>query len=241
MEKQTISLAHLQIVKEQEFPYHKEILRDARTAAGFMKDILGERAHECMALCCIDSRLKPTYIQIIKGEGTNNSIWSIPEIFKLAILSNAAGILLFRNRPSGEPEPSPEDFSCTRKVIQAGELLGIPVEDHIILGEGERYFSFREEGYLAKKDGQMKMERYTEMQKTKIWKYVTIRSLEEAKEDEEVCAYYEDPRNNVAGKKTEEKMKIAEEEAKEGKCKLMVWRECEKSQQPIHQISEGGK
>ena len=241
METQKIHMVHLQIVKEQEFPYRMEALSNARTAAGFMKDILGEKDREYVVICCIDSKVKPTYIQIAGIGDINHCIWSIPEIFKLAILSNAAGILLFHNHPSGEPEPSPEDFSCTRKVIQAGELLGIPVEDHIILGEGERYFSFREEGYLAKKDGHMKMERYTDKPKNKIWKYVTIKSLEEAKEDEEVCAYYEDPRNNVAGKKTEEKMKIAEEEAKEGKCKLLVWRECEKSQQPIHQISEGGK
>ena len=60
------------------------------------------------------------------------------------MLSNAAGIILFHNHPSGEPEPSKEDIQMTVRVKKAGELLGIALQDHIIIGE-DRYYSFREQ------------------------------------------------------------------------------------------------
>ena len=59
------------------------------------------------------------------------------------------------------------------------------------------------------------------------WRYVEIEKLSEAKKDEVVCASYPTSYKNVAGKKTEEKMKIAAKDAKAGKCRLLVWRECE--------------
>ena len=60
------------------------------------------------------------------------------------MLSNAAGIILFHNHPSGEPEPSKEDIQMTVRVKRAGELLGIALQDHIIIGE-DSYYSFREQ------------------------------------------------------------------------------------------------
>ena len=60
-----------------------------------------------------------------------------------------------------------------------------------------------------------------------MWRYVEISNLSQAKKDEEVCAVYPNSDKNVAGKKSEEKMKIAAKGAKDGKCKLVVWRECD--------------
>lgn len=57
-----------------------------------------------------------------------------------------------------------------------------------------------------------------------LWKYVEIKSLDEADKNEDVCAIYPNPSKNVSGKNTEEKMKIAESNAKAGKCRLLVWR-----------------
>lgn len=62
---------------------------------------------------------------------------------------------------------------------------------------------------------------------SKIWKYVRINSLKEAKKDEKVCAVYPSPIKNTSGKKTDEQIKKAAKDAKEGKCKLVIWRECE--------------
>ena len=69
------------------------------------------------------------------------------EVFRAAITEGAASVVLAHNHPSGEPYPSPADKAVTVALVSAGELIGIPVTDHVIVGEG-RYFSFLEEGLL---------------------------------------------------------------------------------------------
>jgi len=69
------------------------------------------------------------------------------EVFKPAILANAASILLIHNHPSGDPDPSEEDIAVTKRIKKAGELLDIPVLDHVIIGDGA-YFSFADKKML---------------------------------------------------------------------------------------------
>lgn len=61
-------------------------------------------------------------------------------------INNAASIVCFHNHPSGDPNPSPEDIDITERLIKAGEILGIEVLDHIIVGES-RYVSLKEQGF----------------------------------------------------------------------------------------------
>lgn len=80
--------------------------------------------------------------------GTLNYVIVHPrEVFKPAIISNAASIILAHNHPSGNPEPSDEDIRITKKLKDAGELLGIDVLDHVIIGDRD-YFSFIDKGML---------------------------------------------------------------------------------------------
>ncbi len=69
------------------------------------------------------------------------------EVFRPAVSESAAGVVLVHNHPSGDPGPSPEDRAATRQLAEAGRALGIPVLDHVILGEG-RFVSMAEEGLL---------------------------------------------------------------------------------------------
>jgi len=69
------------------------------------------------------------------------------EVFQEAIVSRAAAIILFHNHPSGDPEPSAEDLSLTRRLASAGTLLGIEVLDHVVLGAG-RVVSLKDRGAL---------------------------------------------------------------------------------------------
>lgn len=69
------------------------------------------------------------------------------EVFRPAILGAAASIILVHNQPSGDPEPSEEDLSITRRLVQVGELVGIAVLDHVILGK-RGYASLRARGLL---------------------------------------------------------------------------------------------
>ncbi len=69
------------------------------------------------------------------------------EVFKPAILSNAAALIFGHNHPSGDPAPSPEDRVLTKRLVEGGKLLGIQVLDHIIVGDG-RYYSFADDSAL---------------------------------------------------------------------------------------------
>ena len=69
------------------------------------------------------------------------------EVIKRALMLNASALILIHNHPSGDPTPSPEDIHLTRKLVEAGELLDIPILDHVVLGYA-RYASFKEKGLL---------------------------------------------------------------------------------------------
>lgn len=69
------------------------------------------------------------------------------EIFSIPLRKSAASVILFHNHPSGDPSPSREDLEVTRRLVEAGNLLGVTVRDHIIIGDG-CFFSFREKELL---------------------------------------------------------------------------------------------
>ena len=81
---------------------------------------------------------------LYKG-GVNTLIVRPADFFRSALRENAVAFIMAHNHPSGDPQPSPEDVNVTRQVIQAGNLLGISVLDHIVIGRGQ-YVSMRERG-----------------------------------------------------------------------------------------------
>jgi DNA repair protein RadC len=68
------------------------------------------------------------------------------EVFKPVVLSNAAAIMLLHNHPSGDPSPSVEDLHITKRLREIGEVFGVKVLDHLVMGDG-RYVSFVDDGY----------------------------------------------------------------------------------------------
>ena len=86
----------------------------------------------------------------VSAGSLNSSVIRVGEVFKDAVRQQAAAIVLAHNHPSGDPTPSAEDVSITRKVVEAGQLLDIEVLDHIIIGRpgasGPGWVSLRERG-----------------------------------------------------------------------------------------------
>jgi DNA repair protein RadC len=78
----------------------------------------------------------------------NSSLVHPREVFAPAIGLAAASLILVHNHPSGDPDPSPEDLEVTFQLSESGRLLGIPVRDHIVIGDG-RYASLLERGLMA--------------------------------------------------------------------------------------------
>jgi len=85
-------------------------------------------------------------VQISEGS-LNQSIVHPREVFNVAVRESAAALILLHNHPTGDPTPSPEDLEVTRRLSEAGDLMGIKVLDHIIIGEGG-FYSFTERGHL---------------------------------------------------------------------------------------------
>ena len=106
-----------------------------------------DREHFVVLL--LDQKSKIIGIHTVSIGSLTGSIVHPREVFKAAMLSNAASIICGHNHPSGDPAPSYADKEMTIRLVTAGKLLDMPVVDHIIIGDGTgRYMSFADEGLL---------------------------------------------------------------------------------------------
>lgn len=106
-----------------------------------------EQSEEYMYMLCMNSKLEMTSVFEISHGNVNSSIVGAREVFQKALLANAVSIIVMHNHPSGDHQPSREDIQVTERLRDAGNLLGIQVLDHIIIGR-PGYTSLKEKGYL---------------------------------------------------------------------------------------------
>ena len=95
----------------------------------------------------LDGKNKILCMDRVSVGSLNQAIVCPREVFKNALLSSAAALILVHNHPSGDPDPSDEDKAITKRLQEVGELIGIRVLDHVIVGE-KRYLSFSELGLM---------------------------------------------------------------------------------------------
>ncbi|MEJ2616438.1 MAG: DNA repair protein RadC [Ignavibacteriaceae bacterium] len=103
--------------------------------------LLRDEIKEKFILVCLNSANKVIKFEIISVGNLNSSVVHPREIFKAAIENNSASVILIHNHPSGNPEPSNEDITITKKIVEAGKILDIPVFDHLIIA-GNLFTSF---------------------------------------------------------------------------------------------------
>ena len=106
-----------------------------------------EKPEEYMYMVCMNSKLDMTGVFEISHGNVNSSIVGTREVFQKALLANAVSLIFIHNHPSGDPTPSREDVKVTERLVEAGNLLGVQVLDHIIIGR-PGYTSLKEKGYL---------------------------------------------------------------------------------------------
>lgn len=121
---------------------------DPVTIAQYYMEQLRHEEQELILCVMLDS--KNHFLgDVLVSRGTATAALVTPrEVFMEALRYHAVGLILIHNHPSGDPSPSSEDLSITDRMSQAGMLLGIPLLDHIIIGD-HRYVSFREQGLLG--------------------------------------------------------------------------------------------
>src|SRR5262249_14751482 len=145
-----VPIYRVMLVRESRLPHAQPQVRSSRDAAVIFRQHLGEVDREHFLVAMLDQKNKIIGINTVSMGSLTASVVHPREAFKPAILSNAAALVCCHNHPSGATQPSQEDRVLTKRLVDAGTLLGINVLDHIILGDGnESYFSFADEGILA--------------------------------------------------------------------------------------------
>ncbi len=98
---------------------------------------------------CLHLSIKHSVLsyEIVSVGSLNCSVVHPRETFKGALLANAAAVILAHNHPSGSPEPSPEDVKVTKRLVEAGDILGVQILDHMVFGD-TGFVSFKERGLM---------------------------------------------------------------------------------------------
>ena len=112
-----------------------------------LKDIRDHKK-EHFVVFYLDTRSQEIKREVISVGILNANLVHPREVFELAIKNNAAQILIAHNHPSGDPDPSEEDLVITKKLVEAGKILGIEVMDHVIVAKNG-FLSFQERGLLS--------------------------------------------------------------------------------------------
>ena len=142
-----INIVSIKMVKESSFQYLARQILSPSDAYEMIKEQLGGLDREQFIVACLNTKNEPTNITVVSVGSLNKAIVHPREVFKTAILSNAASIMAFHNHPSGDTTPSDQDIQLTHRLVEAGELLGIKLLDHLIIGDGS-FTSLKEKGYL---------------------------------------------------------------------------------------------
>ena len=150
MSRIQVSFERVVLVKEKVGRY--EISRAIRNPEDAYKAIttltnVQEEAQEVFGILILNTKNKVVAVHEVSRGTLNSSMTHPREVFKPAVLHNAAGIICFHNHPSGDTEPSKEDIEITERLIAAGEIMGIVVVDHIIVGD-DGYTSLRDRGVM---------------------------------------------------------------------------------------------
>lgn len=93
----------------------------------------------------LDVKGRPLGMQLLYRGSLNSAPLRVAEVFRVALMTNAAALMLVHNHPSGDPSPSPSDLASTAKLAEAGKLLELPILDHVIIGD-PIWYSMREHG-----------------------------------------------------------------------------------------------
>ncbi len=138
----------LKVVRERRAGYGRQRrVRNSRDIYKAFREHFATLDREQFLVILLDTKNAIIGFNVVSMGTLNGSLVHPREVFKPAILGNAAAVILLHNHPSGDPAPSTEDRTITARLRQAGDILGITLLDHVIIGDGT-YASFAEQQLL---------------------------------------------------------------------------------------------
>ena len=140
-----ITKYRLELVKESSKIYEVDKISSPTDVRDYIEQVfkLSIQAEEVMVMLVLDTKNNVIGAFEVSRGSLNASIVHPREVFKRALLLNGASIIVAHNHPSGDPTPSKEDVDITKRLVEGGDILGITVLDHIIIGDN-RYRSLKE-------------------------------------------------------------------------------------------------
>ena len=140
----------IQMVRERTVSADAKRISRPQDAAPFFAQYFEFADREHLAILMLDAKNRVIGVHTVSVGTLDTALICPREVFKAALLGNAAGIIVAHNHPSGDPEPSPEDLAVTRQLLHAGDLLGVRVLDHLVIGDGGAFVSIAlTEGWAA--------------------------------------------------------------------------------------------
>ncbi len=143
----------VRLVREGRIGYdgsrERPTVRVPADAARILQTLIGDHDREAFAVLLLDNKHRITAGHIAHLGALSECRVTAREVFKAAVLANAAAVILGHNHPSGEPEPSADDQRITAKLQEAGRILGVEVLDHVVIVGDGRFVSLRERGAFS--------------------------------------------------------------------------------------------
>lgn len=146
---QRIQIVSLRQVKEKNLMVENKEIKSPKDAAEIFIKYLDNPDREYLVFMGLDTKNKVNVIETVSIGTLNSSLVHPREVFKNAIISNCSAIIVGHNHPSGDSsQPSREDITVTKRLVEAGKILGIDVLDHIIIGDNS-FLSLKERGHIS--------------------------------------------------------------------------------------------
>ncbi|MDX9872961.1 MAG: JAB domain-containing protein [Clostridia bacterium] len=143
-----VQVVRVEMVKERAVCFATNLVRTPQDAASILAGFLAGVDREHFVIMCLDTKNKVNALNVVSVGSLNAAMVHPREVFKPAILANAASIIMGHNHPSGNTTPSREDRELTGRLVEAGKLLGIEVIDSLIIGDDGNFLSFKEQGLI---------------------------------------------------------------------------------------------
>ncbi len=131
-------------------PDARSVIRNPIDVFNLMNPRLAGRTHEGLFTISLDTKQRVLGVHLAFEGGINAVGYRAAEVFREPIILDATSVVLVHNHPSGDPEPSKADIAGTRTLVEAGELLGMTVQDHVVIGQNN-HVSLAARGHLKSK------------------------------------------------------------------------------------------
>ncbi len=149
-----VSIYRVSLVKDKSISFGQGRMNNSQEAHSLIQSLIktqGQPDREQFCVILLNSKNEIIGLNIVSIGGLSSASVHPREVLKPAILANSAAIILCHNHPSNNMEPSPDDLAITKRIIQASEVIGIAVHEHIIISmDDDRYYSFADNGIIKR-------------------------------------------------------------------------------------------